>query len=179
MAVLEDGIRLGPRLRRLAQLQRGLVREADRPAAAEERPAVGGGGDRQLERALGIVGGGRRVDALVRAQQRQRRGREARLDDRLLVGEEDEVDKVVGDLRDDLVKTNADKSEQAKEIKRLQAVAEDLQAELDEVGSPTYSGLGTKLENTLRVAEEQSPRLISQADIDAEKLRASVLAEIA
>src|SRR3954468_21198549 len=82
-------------------------------------------------------------------------------------------------LRTDLAKINADKAEQAKEMKRLQAVAEDLQAELDEVGSPTYSGLGTKLENTLRVAEEQSTRLISQADIDAEQLRANVAAEVA
>lgn len=91
----------------------------------------------------------------------------------------DEVDQVVTGLRSDLAKANAEKAEQQKEMKRLQAVAEDLQAELDEVGSPTYSGLGTKLENTLRVAEEQSLRLISQADIDAEKLRASVQSELA
>ena len=42
VAVLEDRVGLGPRLRRLAQLERGLVREADGPAAAEERPLVGG-----------------------------------------------------------------------------------------------------------------------------------------
>ena len=86
----------------------------------------------------------------------------------------DEVDQAVGSLRRDLIKANSDRADALKEIKRLQAVSEDLQAELDEVGSPTYSGLGTKLENTLRVAEEQSTRLISQADIDAEKLRAAV-----
>ena len=91
----------------------------------------------------------------------------------------DEVDQVVQKLRAELAAAQSDKAEQAKEMKRLQAVAEDLQAELDEVGSPTYSGLGTKLENTLRVAEEQSLRLISQADIDAERLRASVQAELA
>ena len=45
----------------------------------------------------------------------------------------DEVDGVVGQLRRDLIKANADKAEQTKELKRLQAVAEDLQAELDEV----------------------------------------------
>ncbi|HEY0225222.1 MAG TPA: hypothetical protein VGC05_02270, partial [Mycobacterium sp.] len=64
----------------------------------------------------------------------------------------DDVDHAVNDLRRELIKANAEKAEQAKEVKRLQAVAEDLQAELDEVGSPTYSGLGTRLENTLRVA---------------------------
>ena len=90
----------------------------------------------------------------------------------------DEVDAVVSELRRDLMKANAEKNDQAKEIKRLQAVGEDLQAELDEVGSPTYSGLGTKLENTLRVAEEQSTRLISQADIDAERMRQAVQQEV-
>ena len=88
------------------------------------------------------------------------------------------VDKAIQDLRRELIKANADRAEATKEIKRLAAVAEDLQAELDETGTPTYSGLGTKLESTLRVAEEQSTRLISQADIDAEKLRNSVKKEI-
>ncbi len=63
-------------------------------------------------------------------------------------------------------------------LTRLQLRIDELSAEIEEVGSPTYSGLGTKLENTLRVAEEQSTRLIAQADIDAEKLRAGVAGEI-
>ena len=75
----------------------------------------------------------------------------------------DEVDAVLQELRRELNKANTERTEAAKEITRLLAVNEDLQAELDETGSPTYSGLGTKLENTLRVAEEQSTRLISQA----------------
>ena len=89
----------------------------------------------------------------------------------------DEVDRAIQQLRGELIKANTDRAESAKEVKRLLAVNEDLQAELDETGSPTYAGLGTKLENMLRVAEEQSTRLIAQADIDAEKLRASALAE--
>ena len=67
----------------------------------------------------------------------------------------EEVEKALQSLKRDLIKANADRAESAKEVKRLLAVNEDLQAELDETGSPTYSGLGTKLENTLRVAEEQ------------------------
>ena len=90
----------------------------------------------------------------------------------------DEVDNALQDLRRELIKANTDKAENSKEVKRLTAMVADLQAELDETGSPTYSGLGTKLENVLRVAEEQSTRLISQADIDAEKLRNSVQGEI-
>ena len=90
----------------------------------------------------------------------------------------EEVDSAIKDLRRELIKANADKAENAKEIKRLGSMAADMQAELDELGSPTYAGLGTKLENVLRVAEEQSTRLIGQADIDAEKLRSSVQAEV-
>ncbi|HEY8885560.1 MAG TPA: DivIVA domain-containing protein, partial [Chloroflexota bacterium] len=90
----------------------------------------------------------------------------------------DEVDSAIQDLRRELIKANHDKAEAAKELKRLGATVEDLQAEIEETGSPTYSGLGTKLENTLRVAEEQSTRLISQADIDAERLRSGVQAEV-
>jgi len=90
----------------------------------------------------------------------------------------DEVDSAIQDLRRELIKANTDKAEATKEVKRLTATVEDLQAEIEETGSPTYSGLGSKLENILRVAEEQSTRLISQADIDAEKLRNSVQSEI-
>ena len=90
----------------------------------------------------------------------------------------DEVDSAIQDLRRELIKANTDKAEATKEIKRLTATVEDLQAEIEETGSPTYSGLGSKLENILRVAEEQSTRLISQADIDAEKLRNGVQGEI-
>ena len=71
----------------------------------------------------------------------------------------DEVDRAIQQLRGELIKANTDRAESAKEVKRLLAVNEDLQAELDETGSPTYAGLGTKLENMLRVAEEQSTRL--------------------
>ncbi|HEX6366954.1 MAG TPA: DivIVA domain-containing protein, partial [Agromyces sp.] len=85
--------------------------------------------------------------------------------------DKDEVDKSLNALRRDIITANTKIAEQGKEHKRLLARIEELTAELEEVGSPTFSGLGTKLENTLRVAEEQSTRLIAQADIDAEKLR--------
>ena len=85
--------------------------------------------------------------------------------------DKDEVDKALNTLRRDIINANTQSADNAKENKRLLARIEELTAELEEVGSPTFSGLGTKLENTLRVAEEQSTRLIAQADIDAEKLR--------
>src|SRR3954466_10543259 len=89
----------------------------------------------------------------------------------------DAVDAAIQELRRELIKANADRAEALKEAKRIAAVAEDLQAELDETGTPTYSGLGSKLENTLRVAEEQATRLISHADIDAERLRSAIQGE--
>lgn len=57
----------------------------------------------------------------------------------------EEVDNAIQDLRRELIKANSDKADNAKELKRLSAMVADLQAELDETGSPTYSGLGTKL----------------------------------
>ena len=89
----------------------------------------------------------------------------------------DDVDRAFGDLKRDLVKAMAERTEANKEVKRLLAINDDLQAELDEAGSPTYSGLGTKLESTLRVAEEQATKLIAQADMDADAVRLGAQAE--
>ena len=90
----------------------------------------------------------------------------------------EEVDRAIKDLRRELISANSTNTEAQKEIKRLSAQVEELSSELDEVGSPTYSGLGHRLENTLRIAEEQATRLIAQADIDAERLRTGVQADI-
>ncbi|WP_281535243.1 DivIVA domain-containing protein [Cryobacterium breve] len=92
--------------------------------------------------------------------------------------DKEEVDRAIQGLRRDLIQANSQGTEANKEIKRLTAHIDDLNAEIEEVGSPTFSGLGTKLENTLRVAEEQSTRVIAQADIDAERLRASAASEV-
>ena len=87
--------------------------------------------------------------------------------------DKDEVAKAIQSLRRELIQANTQNAEAAREVKRLATRIDDLNAEIEEVGNPTFSGLGTKLENTLRVAEEQSTRVIAQADIDAEKLRAA------
>ena len=44
----------------------------------------------------------------------------------------DEVDQALGELRRDLIKANQAKTDLSKDVKRLQAVTDDLQAELDE-----------------------------------------------
>ncbi|MBC7443075.1 MAG: hypothetical protein H7311_11270, partial [Ramlibacter sp.] len=92
--------------------------------------------------------------------------------------DKDEVAKAIQSLRRELIQANTQNAEAGREVKRLAARIDDLNAEIEEVGSPTFSGLGTKLENTLRVAEEQSTRVIAQADIDAEKLRAATTDEV-
>ena len=91
----------------------------------------------------------------------------------------DEVDRAVAELRARADRAAAERATAQKEIQRLLAVNEDLQAELDELGRPTYAGLGSRLESTLRIAEEQATRLIGQADIDAEELRTAASAEAA
>jgi cell division septum initiation protein DivIVA len=85
----------------------------------------------------------------------------------------DAVDRALQELRRELIAANTGRADSVKELTRLHAVVDDLQAELDEVGRPTYTGLGSKLEQTLRLAEEQSMRLISEADLEAEKVRTS------
>jgi cell division septum initiation protein DivIVA len=89
----------------------------------------------------------------------------------------DDVDRALSDLRRELIKANADRAEMAGSVKHLQTRLDDLQTELEEAGTPTYAGLGSKLEQTLRLAEEQATALVSKADIDAEELRSSSTGE--
>ena len=51
-------------------------------------------------------------------------------------------------------------SEMAEEVEKLRL-------EIDQVGRPTFSGLGHTLEKTLRTAEEQAARLAQKAEADA------------
>jgi DivIVA domain-containing protein len=92
--------------------------------------------------------------------------------------DKNEVDRAIQGLRRDLVQANAQSADASREVKRLGALVEELSAQLGEVGNPTFAGLGTKLENTLRVAEEQSGRVIAQAELDADKWRLNAEQEI-
>ena len=57
----------------------------------------------------------------------------------------EDVDRSLNDLRRELIKSNNDRADAAKEIRLLQARVSELQGELDVAGTPTYSGLGTRL----------------------------------
>ena len=77
----------------------------------------------------------------------------------------EEVDRAVSELRRELIVANTHHAEAQKEIQRLAIRVEELDSELEEVGSPTYSGLGHRLETLLKLAEEQATRVMAQADI--------------
>ena len=64
--------------------------------------------------------------------------------------DKDEVDRSINALRREIITANNATGELQKENKRLLTRIDELTGELEEVGSPTFSGLGTKLENTLR-----------------------------
>ena len=91
VAILHGGVGLGPELRRLAQLERRFLDQADAPAAADEGDLFGvdqpgqGAGLVLREHGPGVGDGRRQVLAERGAQERQRGRGDAGLDHRLFV----------------------------------------------------------------------------------------------
>jgi DivIVA domain-containing protein len=81
-----------------------------------------------------------------------------------------EVDEVINDLRAELIQAAKDRGNLLNEVTTLKEHVAAIDAAGGESLSPTYSGLGSRLEAILRIAEEQSTRIIGQADIDAERM---------
>jgi len=79
-----------------------------------------------------------------------------------------EVDQALGELRGELIKANKARARALEDLKKVQEELAELSATARESSSPSYSGLGGRLEAMLRIAEEQATRIISQADIDAD-----------
>lgn len=87
---------------------------------------------------------------------------------RVLRGYEPEaVDKFVQKLRVELLAAKNAQDQLQSQVAELQAQINQLNIDIQEVGRPTFAGLGSKLESTLRTAEEQASRLISRAEADA------------
>lgn len=84
-----------------------------------------------------------------------------------------EVDSVINELRSDLIQASKDRQTALEELKVAAEQLAALQASSGESHAPTYAGLGGRLEAVLRIAEEQSTRVIGQADIDAERIISS------
>jgi cell division septum initiation protein DivIVA len=79
-----------------------------------------------------------------------------------------EVEQALGELRGELIKANKDRARALDDLKKVQEELAEISATARESSSPSYSGLGGRLEAMLRIAEEQATRIISQADIDAD-----------
>ena len=79
-----------------------------------------------------------------------------------------EVDEALGELRGELIKANKDRARALEDLKKVREELAEISATARESSSPSYSGLGGRLEAMLRIAEEQATRIISQADIDAD-----------
>ncbi|PTW90512.1 hypothetical protein C8A06_0201 [Microbacteriaceae bacterium MWH-Ta3] len=88
-----------------------------------------------------------------------------------------DVDKAIADLQREVMEANTERSSQALEIKRISDLLEVFEADAVSGDKPTYAGLGAKLEQVLRTAEEQSTQLISTSDIEAQRILAAARAE--
>lgn len=81
-----------------------------------------------------------------------------------------EVDGVINELRSELINASKDRKNLLDELSTLKDHIAAIEAAGGESASLTYSGLGSRLETILRIAEEQSTRIIGQADIDSESI---------
>ena len=79
-----------------------------------------------------------------------------------------EVDEALADLKGELIRASRDRSNALEELTQVKAQLAELSAQVEPQNGSGYANLGGRLEAMLRIAEEQSTRIISQADIDAE-----------
>lgn len=79
----------------------------------------------------------------------------------------EEVDRLIQKLRRELVVAKTSHDDLIVANSELSERNAALEADIEQVGRPTFAGLGTKLESTLRTAEEQAARLIARAEVDA------------
>jgi hypothetical protein len=90
-----------------------------------------------------------------------------------------EVDEAISQLRTEIIQASKDRKSALEELKAATESLASLHASTGESQAPTYAGLGGRLEAVLRIAEEQSTRIIGQADIDAERIIAQAKLEAA
>ncbi|HEV8012486.1 MAG TPA: hypothetical protein VGP34_00220, partial [Pontimonas sp.] len=78
-----------------------------------------------------------------------------------------EVEDVINALRAELIQASKDRGNLLDELTTLKEHLALVDATGEGSSQATYSGLGSRLEAILRIAEEQSTRIIGQADIDS------------
>lgn len=88
------------------------------------------------------------------------------------------VDDAIRDLRKEILSLSARNSQLANELKTASESLEKLNRKLEEVGEPSYAGVGAKAALILSTAEDISKQLASQVETEREKLLAETNAEI-
>ncbi|MEN9970339.1 MAG: hypothetical protein RLZZ229_547 [Actinomycetota bacterium] len=88
------------------------------------------------------------------------------------------VDDAILDLRKEILHLSAQNSQLATELKDAKNRLEKADAQLSEVGDPTYTGVGARAALILSAAEDQAAHLVKVANLDAEKLRRELAHEI-
>ena len=88
---------------------------------------------------------------------------------------DDEVARLVAELDDDprITQQRARIQELNEQILRLRQELAQATTSLREIEEPSYSGLGARIENLLRLAEEQASELVSGALAEAAQIRAA------
>jgi cell division septum initiation protein DivIVA len=74
------------------------------------------------------------------------------------------VDDAILDLRKELLQLSALNTQLASELRDANKKIEELQAELAEVGEPSYAGVGARAALILSTAQDQATRVISEAE---------------
>lgn len=89
------------------------------------------------------------------------------------------VDSVITRLRRELVLAKTELDRKTISASELAEQVATLQNELEQVGKPTFSGLGKALVTTLSTAEQQAKTLLAQASADAYNLKLAAERELA
>ena len=88
------------------------------------------------------------------------------------------VDDLIRDLRKELLSISARSTQLAAELKAANDAIEQLTFELEEVGAPSYTGVGAKAALILSTAEDLAIRLSSETETERERLLADTRLEV-
>ncbi|MEY4423092.1 MAG: hypothetical protein RLZZ258_195 [Actinomycetota bacterium] len=91
--------------------------------------------------------------------------------------EKEEVDRVLAELRAELEHVREYNYSASSEVEMLKAEIEALKTKAKKNAAPGYAELGAQFEQTLRLAEEQAKKLVSDAGQDAIRIRETAKAE--
>lgn len=90
----------------------------------------------------------------------------------------DVVDDTIRDLRRELIQLSAQNAQLAQELRETSNSLIAARSTLEEVGEPTYAGVGAKAALILGTSEEQAKRIVLEAETEASRIRKNVSAEL-